>query len=92
MPLSTNFYRKQLALFKPLLTATSLEHVRRGQEKIGSLMANARRKKVTFEEDESKNTIFTCVGLDKEDNSVIHELVKSVEEIGTVKYDDKSIT
>ena len=50
MPLSTNFYRKQLALFKPLLTATSLEHVRRGQEKIGSLMANARRKKVTFED------------------------------------------
>ena len=50
MPLSTNFYRKQLALFKPLLTATSLEHVRRGQEKIGTLMANARRKKVTFED------------------------------------------
>ena len=50
MSLSSNFYRRQLAIFKPLLTATSLELVRRGQDKIGSLMAAARRKKVTFED------------------------------------------
>ena len=49
-------------------------------------------KKVTFEEAENKDIIFTCTGLDKENDSVIHELIKSFEEIGTVKYEDRAIT
>ncbi|MBQ7338116.1 MAG: alpha/beta hydrolase [Clostridia bacterium] len=49
MPLSAKFCRKQLELVQPLLNATSLEHVRRGQDKLGVLMAATKRKQVTVE-------------------------------------------
>lgn len=49
MPLSAKFCRKQLELIQPLLNASSLESVRRGQDKVGALMAAAKRKKVSVE-------------------------------------------
>ena len=50
MPLSAKFVKTQLELFKPLLTGSSLETARRGQDKLGELMAATRRKDVTSEE------------------------------------------
>ena len=47
MPLSAKFVKTQLELFKPLLTGSSLETARRGQDKLGELMAATRRKDVT---------------------------------------------
>ncbi len=47
MPLSAKFLRKQLELLQPLLNATSLEQARRGQDKLGALMAATKRKKVS---------------------------------------------
>ena len=50
MPLSAKFVKTQLELFKPLLTGSSLETARRGQDKLGELMAATRRKDITSEE------------------------------------------
>lgn len=50
MALSAKFVKTQLELFKPLLTGSSLETARRGQDKLGELMAATRRKDVTCED------------------------------------------
>lgn len=49
MPLSAKFVKTQLELFKPLLTGSSLDTARRGQDKLGELMAATRRKNVVSE-------------------------------------------
>ncbi len=46
MAFSAKFVRAQLGLLSPLLANASLEHVRKGQEKIGELMGFAHRDKV----------------------------------------------
>ncbi len=49
MSLSQKFVRRQLELFKPLFTGSSLESARKGQELLGSMMAKSHRKEVAFE-------------------------------------------
>lgn len=49
-------------------------------------------KKVTFESAANGDVSFTCSGLDKDKDSVIHDMIKALESMGTVKYDDKGIT
>lgn len=46
MPLSAKRVRKQLALLKPLLNTSSLETLRKGQEKVGELMGAKLRRHV----------------------------------------------
>ena len=48
MPFSIKFARKQLELFRPLLTESRLETARRGQEKLGEIMAMTRKKTLDF--------------------------------------------
>ena len=48
MKQKTHFIRSQLALWKPFLENCSLSTVRRGQDKIGELMANTRRSDVVY--------------------------------------------
>lgn len=50
MPLSAKFVKTQLEIFKPLLTGSSLETARKGQDKLGALMAAIRRADITCEE------------------------------------------
>lgn len=50
MPLSAKAMRKQLALLKPLMDASSLDMIRLGQEKVGSLMQLTHRGKVVVKE------------------------------------------
>ena len=47
MALSSKFVRKQLELFRPVITGCSLETARKGQEIMGGLMFAPRKKSVT---------------------------------------------
>ncbi len=49
MALSAKFIKKQLALFKPLVMAASLDLARRGQNQLGEWRARGTRKKVSVE-------------------------------------------
>lgn len=46
MPLFTKFIRSQLNFFKPLMANLSLDTIRRGQDKVGELMAARHRESV----------------------------------------------
>jgi len=50
MPLSAKTVRTQLALFRPLLNASSLELTRKGQNKLGELMEARHRKQILSKE------------------------------------------
>ncbi len=50
MALSAKNIKRQLALFKPLMDSCSLDTIRFGQEKIGSLMHRANKGKVVIKE------------------------------------------
>lgn len=49
MAFSAKFIKKQLALFKPLVMAVSLDMARRGQNQLGEWRARENRKKVSLE-------------------------------------------
>lgn len=55
MPLSARVTRKQLSRLKPLLDACSLDMIRLGQEKIGSLMHMTHKGKVVVKEHSFEN-------------------------------------
>ncbi|MBO5286610.1 MAG: alpha/beta hydrolase fold domain-containing protein [Clostridia bacterium] len=46
----TKFLRAQLGLIKPLLANTSLESIRKGQERIGRLMASSHKAQVVYDD------------------------------------------
>lgn len=48
MALPAKFIRKQLKRFHPMMSALSLETIRKGQDALGDLMAAMRRKEVIF--------------------------------------------
>lgn len=50
MAISAKTVKKQLALLKPLLEATSLETTRRGQNKLGELMGARHRSKLVYKQ------------------------------------------
>lgn len=61
MSLSVKTVRKQLSLFKPLLESASLEATRRGQNKLGELMAFSSKNEVIVKEHAFEN--FTSLWL-----------------------------
>lgn len=50
MPITAKTMRKQLALMKPLVDASSLDMIRAGQNKVGALMKFTKRGKAVIEE------------------------------------------
>lgn len=50
MPISTKFIRMQLDILKPFLSGCSLATTRKGQEKLGMLMAGTHKKMVKYAE------------------------------------------
>ena len=67
MPFSTKFARKQLELFRPLLTESKLATARRGQEKLGEIMAMTCKKTLDFSIYHLEN--FDCVRVAPKDDT-----------------------
>ena len=67
MPFSTKFARKQLDLFRPLLTESKLATARRGQEKLGEIMAMTCKKTLDFSIYHLEN--FDCVRVAPKDDT-----------------------
>ena len=67
MTFSTKFARKQLERFKPLLTESKLSTARRGQEKLGEIMAMTRKKTLDFFTYHLEN--FDCVRVAPKDDT-----------------------
>ena len=67
MPFSIKFARKQLDLFRPLLTESKLATARRGQEKLGEIMAMTCKKTLDFYIYHLEN--FDCVRVAPKDDT-----------------------
>ena len=67
MPFSIKFARKQLDLFRPLLTESKLATARRGQEKLGEIMAMTCKKTLDFSVYHLEN--FDCVRVAPKDDT-----------------------
>ena len=67
MPFSIKFARKQLDLFRPLLTESKLATARRGQEKLGEIMAMTCKKTLDFSIYHLEN--FDCVRVAPKDDT-----------------------
>ena len=67
MTFSTKFARKQLGRFKPLLTESKLSTARRGQEKLGEVMAMTCKK--TLEFSVLKMESFDCMRITPKDDT-----------------------
>ena len=67
MTFSTKFARKQLELFRPLLTESKLSTARRGQEKLGEIMAMTCKKNLDFSIYHLEN--FDCVRVAPKDDT-----------------------